>query len=415
MHALKFTPGVFGGGRVLGGEKGRRLVVAAVATSTAAVVTFAPSVIIEQSVRLVSAVHPLVAVSVERVEVGWRHRRPEVQDVKVVDKRTKAVLFESGRIHSTDASLLDILFRRVGELNVFVDKPRVVGYDVAREPLTIRATPFSGECAVDGWMHVFVSDGEVLVDETVGRLLNGRVFVDVVKTGSNVRLETSAPGCSLRGAFEQQRNSVRFVTPLEATAELNQAFLGSFLGTVNPLVSQAVGVGGGRVSLSMRPTNDVLSLDSRRPVSIEVEMGGYSMRVRQGALIDDVLKILNLRNERELVVQSSPARVLVSIDGGGARQRVETVIDTVSLILADSKRVDVGVSTVMEGTTADFSTGDATLEMSIDIQPQTLRDVMKIRSKKPLRIGVRGSSRRPKVLAKDALVRLGVLVVDSML
>ena len=41
--------------------------------------------------------------------------------------------------------------------------------------------------------------------------------------------------------------------------------------------------------------------------------------------------------------------------------------------------------------------------------------VMKIRSKTPLRVDVRGVMAKPRVMAKDALVRLGVLLVDGML
>lgn len=153
-------------------------------------------------------------------------------------------------------------------------------------------------------------------------------------------------------------------------------------------------------------------------MAIDVDIGAYSTKIRQGALIDDVLRILNIKNQRDLVVESGPARVLVSIDGGGVhrRQRIETVIENVSLIFSDSTRVDVGLSTTLAGSPADFASGAATLEMTIDVHPSTLRQVMKIRNPKtPLRVDVRGVMAKPRVLVKDALVRLGALLVDGML
>jgi hypothetical protein len=306
-------------------------------------------------------------------------------------------------------------------VNVFVERPRVAAYDATGTSPTspTSSTPFSGELDVDGWLRVFVSDGELVVDQQVARLLQGRLFVDVVKSGKRVSCASSSPGLVWAGEVELAGRAVRFVKPVEATAEITQAFLSSVLGSANPLLDASVAVGGGRVALEVRPRNDVsLGSSARGPVAIDVDIGAYSTKIRQGALIDDVLRILNIKNQRDLVVESGPARVLVSIDGGGVhrRQRIETVIENVSLIFSDSTRVDVGLSTTLAGSPADFASGAATLEMTIDVHPSTLRQVMKIRNPKtPLRVDVRGVMAKPRVLVKDALVRLGALLVDGML
>lgn len=385
-------------------------------TATVAVVAFAPGLVLEQVVRLVSTVHPGVSVSVDGAEVGWFTSKPRLGRVTVTDKRTKTVLFRCGGVKAS-ASPFDVLFRRFkGDVNVFVESPRLAAYDASNAPPLLQGTPFSGELGADGWMHVFVSDGELVVDQQAAQMLNGRLFVDVVKSGARVSFTSSSPGLlSMSGEMELARRAVRFVKPVQATAEISQAFLSSVLGSANPLLGKSVAVGGGSVGLEFRPRNDVISLDKRRPVAMEVSIGAYSTRIRQGALIDDVLRILNLSNERDLVVESAPARVLVSIDGGGMRQRVETVIERVSLIFSDSRRVEVGLSTTLDGSPAEFATGAARLDMAVDIHPSTLRDVMKIRSKTPLRVDVRGVMAKPRVMAKDALVRLGVLLVDGML
>ena len=406
--------------RVLAGGS-RRLgrpstIAVALAASATALVALAPGFVLEQSLRVVSTVHPDVTVSIDGADVGWLTSKPRFGRVAVTDKRTKTVLFQCAGIKAS-ASLLDVIFRRYkGEVNVFVERPRLAAYDAVNVPVLLKATPFSAEVVADEWIHVFVSDGELVVDQQAAQLLNGRLFVDVIKSGARVSFTSSSPGLvSLSGEVELLRRAARFVKPVQATAEITQAFLSSVLGSVNPLLDKSVAVGGGSVGLEFRPRNNIISLDKRRPVDMEVSIGAYSTKIRQGELIKDVLKILNLSNQRDLVIESGPARVLVSIDAGGMRQHVETVIERVSLIFSDSRRVDVGLSTTLDGSPAEFASGAATLEMAIDIHPSTLRDVMKIRSKQPLRVDVCGVMAKPKVMAKDALVRLGVLLVDGML
>ncbi len=405
-----------------GGRLGRPASIAVALTASAtALVACAPGFVLEQSLRLVSAVHPDVAISVDGAAVGWLTSKPSLGRVMVTGKSTNTVLFQCDGIKAS-ASLLDVLLGRCkGEVNVFVERPRVAAYDAVNAPVVLKGTAFSGQLDADEWIHVYVSDGELVVDQQAAQLLKGRLFVDLVKSGARVSFACTSPGLSLRGGMELAGRVVRFVKPVEATAEITQAFLSSVLGSVNPLLGKSVAVGGGSVALEIRPVNDVISLDTRRgPVAIEVDIGAYSTKIRQGEIIDDVLRILSLssKNQRDLVIESGPARVLVSIDGGGVhrRQHVETVIEKVSLIFSDSRRVDVGLSTTLDGSPADFASGAAALDMAIDIHPSTLREVMKIRSpKKPLRVDVRGVMAKPRVMAKDALVRLGLLLVDGVL
>jgi hypothetical protein len=72
------------------------------------------------------------------------------------------------------------------------------------------------------------------------------------------------------------------------------------------------------------------------------------------------------------------------------------------------------VSTVIDGTAEEISEGRASLELALEILPETLLDVLRIRSTKPLRVEARGTMLRPVVLARDAVLRLGALVVGSL-
>lgn len=147
-------------------RRGRPVAVAVVALTTAtALVACAPGLVLEQSLRLVSVVHPDVSVSVAGAAVGWLRSKPSVGRVVVTDKWRDVVVFECDGIKAS-ASLLDVLLRRCkGEcVNVFVERPRVAAYDATGTSPTsptspTSSTPFSGELDVDGWLRVFVSDG----------------------------------------------------------------------------------------------------------------------------------------------------------------------------------------------------------------------------------------------------------------
>lgn len=82
-----------------------------------------------------------------------------------------------------------------------------------------------------------------MVDQQVARLLQGRLFVDVVKSGKRVSCASSSPGLVWAGEVELAGRAVRFVKPVEATAEITQAFLSSVLGSANPLLDASVAVG----------------------------------------------------------------------------------------------------------------------------------------------------------------------------
>jgi hypothetical protein len=52
--------------------------------------------------------------------------------------------------------------------------------------------------------------------------------------------------------------------------------------------------------------------------------------------------------------------------------------------------------------------------MAVEIQPDTLNDMLKIRTTTPFLVQVGGTVGRPSLRLKDALLRLGKVLVGSM-
>ena len=167
------------------------------------------------------------------------------------------------------------------------------------------------------------------------------------------------------------------------------------------------------VTVRVAPVGGGLKLGNASDMRIEVD--GYRLKIKPGALVDEVLEILKLNGERSraVIVESSPAKVVVTTNTNTNTSRVEAVMERVSIGLSAGRRVVCRVSTVVDGSAAEISNGTASLDMRIDVLPETLLDLMKIKSSKSLRVDARGTTSRPVVLVRDAVMRLGALVVGS--
>ena len=394
-------------------------------------VAVSPS-LIKPALAIVSRVHPTVSISVDAADVGWLTPKPRLDGITVRSKlagtaaaattmKTTTTLFSAASIRG-DTSLLNAVLARGRRFNVFVERPRVGVFDPANVPARLGTSPFSAEVSLDDRVHLFVSEGTLVVDAGLEQLLGGRLFVDVVKDKGSVRVEADgSDGLAVRGDFalknEGRDREVVFVRPVEVRARVNQAFVTSVLGTVNPLLSNAVAVEqeGQPVTVRVAPVGGGLKFGNASDMRIEVD--GYRLKIRPGALIDEVLEILKLNGERSraVVVESSPAKVVVTTNTNTNTNtsRVEAVMERVSIGLSAGRRVVCRVSTVVDGSAAEISNGTASLEMRIDVLPETLLDLMKIKSSKSLRVDARGTTSRPVVLVRDAVMRLGALVVGS--
>ena len=394
-------------------------------------VAVSPS-LIKPALAIVSRVHPTVSISVDAADVGWLTPKPRLDGITVRSKlagtaaaattmKTTTTLFSAASIRG-DTSLLNAVLARGRRFNVFVERPRVGVFDPSNVPARLGTSPFSAEVSLDDRVHLFVSEGTLVVDAGLEQLLGGRLFVDVVKDKGSVRVEADgSDGLAVRGDFalknEGRDREVVFVRPVEVRARVNQAFVTSVLGTVNPLLSNAVAVEqeGQPVTVRVAPVGGGLKFGNASDMRIEVD--GYRLKIRPGALIDEVLEILKLNGERSraVVVESSPAKVVVTTNTNTNTNtsRVEAVMERVSIGLSAGRRVVCRVSTVVDGSAAEISNGTASLEMRIDVLPETLLDLMKIKSSKSLRVDARGTTSRPVVLVRDAVMRLGALVVGS--
>ena len=396
-------------------------------------VAVSPS-LIKPALAIVSRVHPTVSISVDAADVGWLTPKPRLDGITVRSKlagtaaaattmtttmKTTTTLFSAASIRG-DTSLLNAVLARGRRFNVFVERPRVGVFDPANVPARLGTSPFSAEVSLDDRVHLFVSEGTLVVDAGLEQLLGGRLFVDVVKDKGSVRVEADgSDGLAVRGDFalknEGRDREVVFVRPVEVRARVNQAFVTSVLGTVNPLLSNAVAVEqeGQPVTVRVAPVGGGLKFGNASDMRIEVD--GYRLKIKPGALIDEVLEILKLNGERSraVVVESSPAKVVVTTNTNTNTSRVEAVMERVSIGLSAGRRVVCRVSTVVDGSAAEISNGTASLEMRIDVLPETLLDLMKIKSSKSLRVDARGTTSRPVVLVRDAVMRLGALVVES--
>ena len=392
-------------------------------------VAVSPS-LIKPALAIVSRVHPTVSISVDAADVGWLTPKPRLDGITVRSKlagtaaaattmKTTTTLFSAASIRG-DTSLLNAVLARGRRFNVFVERPRVGVFDPANVPARLGTSPFSAEVSLDDRVHLFVSEGTLVVDAGLEQLLGGRLFVDVVKDKGSVRVEADgSDGLAVRGDFalknEGRDREVVFVRPVEVRARVNQAFVTSVLGTVNPLLSNAVAVEqeGQPVTVRVAPVGGGLKFGNASDMRIEVD--GYRLKIKPGALIDEVLEILKLNGERSraVVVESSPAKVVVTTNTNTNTSRVEAVMERVSIGLSAGRRVVCRVSTVVDGSAAEISNGTASLEMRIDVLPETLLDLMKIKSSKSLRVDARGTTSRPVVLVRDAVMRLGALVVGS--
>jgi len=383
-------------------------------------VAVSPS-LIKPALAIVSRVHPTVAISVDAADVGWLTPKPRLDGITVRSKLAgtaatpppPTTLFSAASIRG-DTSLLSAVLARGRKFNVFVERPRVGVFDPANVPARMGTSPFSAEVALDDRVHLFVSEGTLVVDAGLEQLLGGRLFVDVVKEKGSVRVEADgSDGLAVRGDFAMKMNEVVFVRPVEVRARVNQAFVTSVLGTVNPLLSNAVAVvqEGQPVTVRVAPVGGGLKFGNASKMRIDVD--GYRLKIRPGALIGEVLEILKLNAERSraVVVESSPATVVVTTNTNTSR--VEAVMERVSIGLSAGRQVACRVSTVVDGSAAEISNGTASLEMRIDVLPETLLDLMKIKSSKPFRVDARGTTSRPVVLVTDAVMRLGALVVGS--
>ncbi len=396
-------------------------------------VAVSPS-LIKPALAIVSRVHPTVSISVDAADVGWLTPKPRLDGITVRSKlagtaaaattmkmtmKSTTTLFSAASIRG-DTSLLNAVLARGRRFNVFVERPRVGVFDPANVPARLGTSPFSAEVSLDDRVHLFVSEGTLVVDAGLEQLLGGRLFVDVVKDKGSVRVEADgSDGLAVRGDFalknEGRDREVVFVRPVEVRARVNQAFVTSVLGTVNPLLSNAVAVEqeGQPVTVRVAPVGGGLKFGNASDMRIEVD--GYRLKIKPGGLIDEVLEILKLNGERSraVVVESSPAKVVVTTNTNTNTSRVEAVMERVSIGLSAGRRVVCRVSTVVDGSAAEISNGTASLEMRIDVLPETLLDLMKIKSSKSLRVDARGTTSRPVVLVRDAVMRLGALVVGS--
>ena len=392
-------------------------------------VAVSPS-LIKPALAIVSRVHPTVSISVDAAGARSLTPKPRLDGITVRSKlagtaaaattmKTTTTLFSAASIRG-DTSLLNAVLARGRRFNVFVERPRVGVFDPANVPARLGTSPFSGEVSLDDRVHLFVSEGTLVVDAGLEQLLGGRLFVDVVKDKGSVRVEADgSDGLAVRGDFalknEGRDREVVFVRPVEVRARVNQAFVTSVLGTVNPLLSNAVAVEqeGQPVTVRVAPVGGGLKFGNASDMRIEVD--GYRLKIKPGALIDEVLEILKLNGERSraVVVESSPAKVVVTTNTNTNTSRVEAVMERVSIGLSAGRRVVCRVSTVVDGSAAEISNGTASLEMRIDVLPETLLDLMKIKSSKSLRVDARGTTSRPVVLVRDAVMRLGALVVGS--
>ncbi len=392
-------------------------------------VAVSPS-LIKPALAIVSRVHPTVSISVDAADVGWLTPKPRLDGITVRSKlagtaaaattmKTTTTLFSAASIRG-DTSLLNAVLARGRRFNVFVERPRVGVFDPANVPARLGTSPFSAEVSLDDRVHLFVSEGTLVVDAGLEQLLGGRLFVDVVKDKGSVRVEADgSDGLAVRGDFalknEGRDREVVFVRPVEVRARVNQAFVTSVLGTVNPLLSNAVAVEqeGQPVTVRVAPVGGGLKLGNASDMRIEVD--GYRLKIKPGALVDEVLEILKLNGERSraVIVESSPAKVVVTTNTNTNTSRVEAVMERVSIGLSAGRRVVCRVSTVVDGSAAEISNGTASLDMRIDVLPETLLDLMKIKSSKSLRVDARGTTSRPVVLVRDAVMRLGALVVGS--
>ena len=394
-------------------------------------VAVSPS-LIKPALAIVSRVHPTVSISVDAADVGWLTPKPRLDGITVRSKlagtaaaattmtttmKSTTTLFSAASIRG-DTSLLNAVLARGRRFNVFVERPRVGVFDPANVPARLGTSPFSAEVSLDDRVHLFVSEGTLVVDAGLEQLLGGRLFVDVVKDKGSVRVEADgSDGLAVRGDFalknEGRDREVVFVRPVEVRARVNQAFVTSVLGTVNPLLSNAVAVEqeGQPVTVRVAPVGGGLKFGNASDMRIEVD--GYRLKIKPGALIDEVLEILKLNGERSraVIVESSPAKVVVTTNTNTSR--VEAVMERVSIGLSAGRRVVCRVSTVVDGSAAEISNGTASLDMRIDVLPETLLDLMKIKSSKSLRVDARGTTSRPVVLVRDAVMRLGALVVGS--
>ena len=392
-------------------------------------VAVSPS-LIKPALAIVSRVHPTVSISVDAADVGWLTPKPRLDGITVRSKlagtaaaattmKTTTTLFSAASIRG-DTSLLNAVLARGRRFNVFVERPRVGVFDPANVPSRLGTSPFSAEVSLDDRVHLFVSEGTLVVDAGLEQLLGGRLFVDVVKDKGSVRVEADgSDGLAVRGDFalknEGRDREVVFVRPVEVRARVNQAFVTSVLGTVNPLLSNAVAVEqeGQPVTVRVAPVGGGLKFGNASDMRIEVD--GYRLKIKPGALVDEVLEILKLNGERSraVIVESSPAKVVVTTNTNTNTSRVEAVMERVSIGLSAGRRVVCRVSTVVDGSAAEISNGTASLDMRIDVLPETLLDLMKIKSSKSLRVDARGTTSRPVVLVRDAVMRLGALVVGS--
>jgi hypothetical protein len=192
--------------------------------------------LVRPAVRLVSFVHPTVAVSVDSAHVGWFEKRPRIEGLRVRDKMSKVVVFETESIRA-DRSLFgvmgDALRGRDRGVNIFVSSPRVSAYDISAvtnaESVTLDS-PFSAEMSLDDRAHVFISDGRITLERALAGLLDGRLFVDIVKKGEDFALESDAPGIHIEGTIRHlsRQRAVQFVSPLAVTAQINQSFVNVF-------------------------------------------------------------------------------------------------------------------------------------------------------------------------------------------
>lgn len=366
--------------------------------------------LVKPGVTILSLFHPTVAISIEHADVGWLQPKPRLQGVTVRSKDNGLKTVFAAEAIRADRPVLKTVLARDQKCNIFIDRPIVAAYNLSSS-IETTTSPFSAEVAVDDRLHLFVSDGTLLIDRALQKMLNGRLFVDVTRTLGDVRLEMDAPGVSVsNGCFRIRGSDVAFLTPMNIRTYVNQAFVSSFLGTINPLLSNAIAVDSGQaVSMRVAPVGEVMHLKPNQQSSLRIDVDAYTLKIRPGAVIGDLLKTLKVADRGELLVESSQAVVIINSDSERTIA-VDTTVENVSLKLSDALSVDARLRSRIDGLERG---DDAALEATIEIQPQTLRNVLRIKTETPLELTCRGTVSTPRLLVRDAAVRLGILLLEG--
>lgn len=365
---------------------------------------------------LVSSTQPRVGVSLEKADLGWFTQKPTLVGLKVYDKKSQRDAFTCRDIRLSK-SLFDVMVRRTSA-DVFVNSPHVDLTDAVREASSLEndqaaSSAFSAECTIDDRIHVYISEGSLDLTETVCAMLDGRLFVDVADTSGKVNVEVESPSFKVNVAGTRENGappSLGLSSPVHIEARVSTSLVDVLLRRMNPLLAGGVDVHSESVmSCDIQPDTGVLPAEV-----MHVNMSGYNFRIKKGKFIKDILGVIStfssdlkniLSKDTEMAVTSSEAHIVID----QVANTMETTVEKISIDIPGYRhKVDLSIS----GTITGNAPNDA-IEMQVSISASTLLDILGVRGG-PLTLWVRGSSARPHILMRKAIIDLGLLMAQNM-